>query len=291
VNARAPDPSANPAEAALERGGVAPAPAASRWARLRHAGAGRWAAFIGSPRVLGWRDRYAPEIAFVLARFSPKAYLGLHLTAGVVVLAASTAAFAALAEDVMTSDPIVAFDLAVAMWLHVHLSLRTAAILTAVTDLHGPIGIAVLTALVAAVLAWKRWWYWLLALLLAVPGGMAVNVVLKHVFHRVRPQFDDPLLSLASYSFPSGHVAGTTLLYGFLVALTITRMHGARARVSLVAAALVMVVLVALSRMYLGAHYFSDVVGAFAESLAWLAIALTGVHVYKQARVRRGLLS
>ena len=58
----------------------------------------------------------------------------------------------------------------------------------------------------------------------------------------------------------------------------------------MVVAAFAMVALVALTRMYLGAHYFSDVVGAFAAALGWLAIALTGVHVYRQARTRRGLL-
>ena len=251
----------------------------------------RWAAWIERPRVRDFRKRYAPEIAFLRARFSPRAYLGLHLTAGVVALAAATYAFGALAEDVVASDPIVDFDLRTAVWLHVHLTPVTAAALTAVTDVHGPIGMAVLTASLAAWLAWKRWWYWLLALMLTVPGGMAMNVLLKHVFHRVRPQFDDPFLLLGTYSFPSGHVAGSTLFYGFVVALVITRLASLRARISLVSGALVMVVMVALSRMYLGAHYFSDVVGAFAESLAWLAIALTGVHVYKQVRTRRGLLT
>ena len=284
------------AQRAFQAGGEAdatPAPVLppSRLARLLHAGATRWAGFIETPRVLDFRKRYAPEIAFVLARFSPRAYLGLHLTAGVVVLSAATFAFGALAEDVVTSDPIVDFDLAAAMWLHQHLTPVTAAILTAVTEVHGPVGIALVATLLAALLAWKRWWYWLLALVMTVPGGMAVNVLLKHVFHRVRPQFDDPLLLLTTYSFPSGHVAGSTLFYGFVVALVITRLADFRARVSLVLGALVMVVMVALSRMYLGAHYFSDVVGAFAESLAWLAIALTGVHVYTQARTRRGLLA
>src|SRR5207245_703297 len=143
-------------------------------------------------------------------------------------------------------------------------------------------------ALLAAFLAYRRWWYWLLALLVALPGGMLLNDVMKHVFHRERPHFDDPLLLLKTYSFPSGHVAGSTLLYGFVVALLLSRIDGLAARLVVVVLALLMVALVAISRMYLGVHYFSDVLGAFLEALAWLAIALAGVHAFKQARTRRG---
>ena len=51
-------------------------------------------------------------------------------------------------------------------------------------------------------------------MIVRVAGGLTLNVLMKLAFHRARPSFDDPLLTLTSYSFPSGHVAGSTLFYG-----------------------------------------------------------------------------
>src|SRR4029079_36567 len=63
----------------------------------------------------------------------------------------------------------------------------------------------------------------LTALVVWVGGGLTLNVLMKLAFHRARPVLDDPLLTLTSYSFPSGHVAGSTLMYGLIVAWTFTR--------------------------------------------------------------------
>ncbi len=69
--------------------------------------------------------------------------------------------------------------------------------------------------LVVGLLLYRRSQYeWLRLLISSVPGGMLLNVALKQVFHRARPQFDDPLVTLGSYSFPSGHTTAATLLYG-----------------------------------------------------------------------------
>jgi undecaprenyl-diphosphatase len=144
----------------------------------------------------------------------------------------------------------------------------------------------------AALLAlwfWRRGaHYWLVACLVAVPGGMLLNVALKHVFRRARPSFDDPLLTLATYSFPSGHTAAATVFYGLLACYLVRRLPGWGGRALAVAAAVFMVALVALSRMVLGAHYLSDVLAATAEGAAWLAICITSVATLHRRRLARG---
>jgi membrane-associated phospholipid phosphatase len=87
-----------------------------------------------------------------------------------------------------------------------------------VTHWHQQAGILLMTLLLALHLRARRASYWLLALMLAVPGGMLLNVLLKYTFQRARPRFDEPLLTLASYSFPSGHTSGAMLFYGLLAA-------------------------------------------------------------------------
>ena len=107
---------------------------------------------------------------------------------------------------------------------------------------------------------------------------MLLNVLIKHVFGRARPSFSEPFLVLTSYSFPSGHVVGTTLFYGVLAAFLVSKINAWTWRALVVLLAFVMVALVALSRVYLGVHYLSDVLAAFAEGVAWLAIFFTALH-------------
>jgi membrane-associated phospholipid phosphatase len=127
-------------------------------------------------------------------------------------------------------------------------------------------------------LIWRRRFYWLAAFLFSVYGGMLLNKILKYAFQRPRPHFDDPLVSLTSYSFPSGHTMTATVLYGVLAAYCFTNTQDWRRRVTIILAAGFLILLVAFSRVYLGAHYLSDVLGAMAEGMAWLALCLTVVY-------------
>lgn len=126
----------------------------------------------------------------------------------------------------------------------------------------------------AALLWRRRESHWLPALGLAVPGGLLVNVLLKQLFQRARPVFEDPLLTLSTYSFPSGHTAGATLFYGMVTAYVFSRTRSTRVRVACVVCWALLVALVGFSRMYLGVHYFTDVVAAITWSLAWLAVCV-----------------
>ncbi|HEU5317074.1 MAG TPA: VTT domain-containing protein, partial [Chloroflexota bacterium] len=132
-------------------------------------------------------------------------------------------------------------------------------------------------------LARMREKYWILTLWLAVGGGLLLNWLLKLSYERARPRFDDPLLTLTTYSFPSGHTAGAVVFYGVLAAFLVSRFHQPWKRLACVTGAVVAVALVAFSRMYLGAHYLSDVLAAICSSTAWLVLCLASVH----ALVRR----
>lgn len=241
--------------------------------------------FLQRPRISALRYRFAPQIAFVQDRFSPKSYLGLQLTAGAVILTGASWLFGGIAEDVVSGDLLTVIDMQVSQWFHAHATPAMTRVMLIVTHIHDPAAVMLAVVLISVYLAWKRNWYWLLCVGLTVPSGMMLNVVLKYAFHRTRPSFDDPLLMLTTYSFPSGHVAGATLLYGVMAAMVIARTTAWRWRVTTVLVAIMMVALVALTRVYLGAHYLSDVLAAFAEGVAWLTLCLTGIHTYWEHRL------
>jgi membrane-associated phospholipid phosphatase len=235
------------------------------------------------------RSRFASLITFLRARFSSQGHLGLHLTIGTCVLIGMTWLFGSIAEDVMTSEPIVVTDAQVAQWFHTHATPALTEFMLALTNMHGTLGILTLSVLLGFFLFRKKDWYWLVTLVICVPNGLLLNVLLKQIFQRARPGFDNPLLTLSTYSFPSGHTAGATLFYGVLSAYLIYRNPRWHWRMLIAACAVVMVGMVGLSRMYLGVHYLSDVLAAIAWSSAWLALCLTAVTTWRRRAVGQSL--
>ena len=181
---------------------------------------------------------------------------------------------------------LVALDSRVANLLHsrAHGALET--FFFAVTYLHSPAAMTAWSVIFAALLARLRQWYWLITLAASVGGGMLVNALLKASYERIRPKFDDPLLVLTSFSFPSGHTAGAVLFYGVLAGFLVSRFYEWRLRAASVAGAIGLVALVGFSRMYLGAHYLSDVVAAACASTVWLVLCLSGGHALVRGRLR-----
>lgn len=224
---------------------------------------------------------------FIAARFSPEGELGLHFTCGAALLLLAAWLFGEVAEEVVEGDT-QHVDSAVSRWFEANHIGWVTRFMFFITEWHSAPGILAMTGLLAWALWRRRERYWLLALALVVPGGMGLNVALKHTFQRARPAFENPVLELSTYSFPSGHTAGATLLYGFLVAYLLLRLQGWRERLLVLAGAALMVGLVGVSRVYLGAHYPTDIVAAMCSGLAWLAVCITGVSTYRRRRQLQG---
>lgn len=221
------------------------------------------------------------------ARLSPEGALGLHLTLGIFILTGAAWLFGAILEDVVTGDPLTVLDLRIAVWLHAHATPSLTRIMVFISYL----GTSAVTGAIAVVVGfalWRRRYpYRLLALALAVPGGMLLNVLIKYAVHRPRPIFDHPLEALATYSFPSGHALASTVLYGLLAAFAVWTSKDRRWRMLAVVIAAVLIALVCFSRIYLGVHYLSDVLGGIAEGVAWLALCVTAVEMFRRHRASR----
>lgn len=226
---------------------------------------------------------------FLQRRFSREGYLGLHVTIGVLWLIAASCTFASIAKNVGAANAITLLDVQLAEWLHAHATPWLTRCVLLVTNLHGTVAVLFYVLLIVLFLVRKKEWHWLLMLLVTVPGGMLLNVSMKHIFQRARPVFDQPLLTLSTYSFPSGHTASATLLYGVLAVYLIGRLQPLRWRIATVTAAVMMVALVGLSRMYLGVHYLSDVLAAAAEGIAWLALCLTAATSWRKYRAESSI--
>lgn len=124
--------------------------------------------------------------------------------------------------------------------------------------------------------------HWLLPLWVIVPGGAVLNLLMKQAFQRPRPMLDEALLSLPTYSFPSGHASGTTLMYGFLALVVLVHLPMALGRAGVLALASLVIALVAWSRVYLGVHHFTDVLAGVVEGLVWLALCVMALSARRR---------
>lgn len=101
-------------------------------------------------------------------------------------------------------------------------------------------------------------------------GAIAFENALKYGFHRVRPQ---PFFGVApeTYSFPSGHVLFSTCLYGVLAYFLASNCRNVSSRSAIWATALLLVICIGMSRIYLGVHYPTDVIGGLLVAIFWIA--------------------
>ncbi len=228
--------------------------------------------------------RFPRQFSFAQARLSAEGLFGLHLTIGTVILIGAAWLFGGIVEDLITGDPLILVDGFISEWFRSHATPRFTMGMHFASELASTVAVSSLFALMSCVLLWQRRWYWLLGLVMVVPGGMLLNVLLKELFGRARPGWSDPLMALTDNSFPSGHTMMATIIYGFVATCLMLRIKSWPWRFFIAAITISLVFLVALSRMYLGAHYLSDVLAAMAAGLAWLALCLTAVETLRRHR-------
>lgn len=233
------------------------------------------------------RRRFERQIRFLQARLSPEGYLGLHLTVGLLVILAAGWWFGDIAEDMSRNAATRQLDDRVILWFQEQASPPLTLLARIVTAFGSVVLIAAGSIGTAVALMARHSFYRLLAVTLTMGGGSLLNILLKHFFHRQRPVLENPLVTLSSFGFPSGHTMGATLLYGLLALLLAhSTRWGWSHRIFAFCAAALLIALVGISRIYLGAHYLTDVLGAIAVGLAWLAFCWTGVETLRKWRGR-----
>lgn len=195
--------------------------------------------------------------------------------AGTALVVVGVAVFAGLLDSVSERDDISLADAPVLAWLVANRGPTATAVFSAVTLVSGPYVLPVIVALVCV--AWglvRREWWRPLLLVGAMVGSTALSFSIKGLVARPRPPLDTMLVPGAetTASFPSGHTIGAAtmlLVAGYLV---VSRHPSGRRLLWWSVAAVIGVLVVGVSRLYLGYHFLTDVLAAVA-----LAVAILGV--------------
>ena len=150
------------------------------------------------------------------------------------------------------------------------------------TALGGGVVVLLITALAAGFLAVARKRHALVFVLVAVGGGALLSVALKHVFARPRPQVVPHLAQVTTTSFPSGHSTLSAVVYLTLAALLAGLVERRREKIYLVATALLLMVVVGVSRVVLGVHYPTDVLAGWLVGLGWALTCRAAMRVLQR---------
>src|SRR5581483_607484 len=191
-------------------------------------------------------------------------------------------AFLDLAEAVHSKTPALAHS-----WAAVHRSAGSTLFFVLVTTIGGPAGLAVICLLSGALLAFQRRWRWLIYLAITAGGGAALNEELKHYFARARPSLAEALRQAHGYSFPSGHSMGSTIVFSALSYLALRSLASWRWRSAAIALAITLIVSVAVSRVYLGVHWISDIAAGITCGFTWFAVTTVSYETLRRARALR----
>lgn len=116
----------------------------------------------------------------------------------------------------------------------------------------------------------KQFYRWSLATAANIAFGALFNEILKHLFLRARPDLLQ-LVKVSGYSFPSGHSMNSMIFYGFFAYMILINMKH-RSYYAIAGALGLLVLMIGISRIYLGVHFASDVIAGFIAGLAWLIL-------------------
>jgi undecaprenyl-diphosphatase len=198
------------------------------------------------------------------------------LIVGFVGLIASLVVLGSIAQGVRTRE-VFALDTWATPFLHGIASPGMDALMNALTDVGSSQAVAPVFVVVAAWLLWRRRFGAALFLGVATGGGLVLQEAMKQLVARPRPQLPwAPVLP--DYSFPSGHTMNAIIFYVAL-ALIAWSVSGGRIGLLSVVIAVIVALGVGVSRIYLGYHYLTDVVGGLMAGIAWLLVVGTAFRV------------
>ncbi|MEO5780104.1 MULTISPECIES: phosphatase PAP2 family protein [Arthrobacter] len=246
--------------------------------------------YLGGQDLTRWNNPLGRLLARTAEKLStllgPHGTLILTLAVGAIIAIALTAVFAQVYEAVVQADGVAGLDHPV---LDTAKTLRSPAadlIVTAFTDVGGTIGMPLLASATTVSLSLKRRsWTPAILIVTAAAGSLLMTIAGKQLIGRTRPPLTDAVPPFeSSASFPSGHSLNSVVIAGVVAYLIILRLKSLRSRVLTAAAAAVFAAAIGLSRVYLGHHWLTDVLAAWALGAAWLTLVITAHRMYLTTR-------
>ncbi len=199
-----------------------------------------------------------------------------------MISGSSLAIFASLAEDVLNHEVLSTLDPILGNRIITGTSQKGDRFFALITFWGNAVVITLGTVFFGLWLMKRKRWDQLIFLDTAVGGAALLNLILKQMFARPRPDYPQAYLTEPGFSFPSGHAMCSVACYGAIAYLSCAHMKSFRAKLLVSIGALVISRLIGYSRLYLGVHYITDVLAGWAGGMAWLAVCILFDQLYLQ---------
>lgn len=217
------------------------------------------------------RQKAAASIVEIRASLIGESPLVVATLVGLAIVCLSGVLIAALVDDVSELDGVAIVDLRVLSWVLDHRTSAWTSVARTVTHLGDPFVIVAVTALALISLIWAKRFNLGVFVVLSTAGAAIVSSVAKLAIYRSRPPETLWLSKAWGLSFPSGHATQSVACWGALAIVACVLIRSTRWRTLILAAAIAVALTVGASRIYLGVHWFSDVVCGWALASLWLA--------------------
>jgi undecaprenyl-diphosphatase len=228
---------------------------------------------LAASRPIVWlRGRFPRQLAWMRARLDISSPRGFLLTFSVAVGALAAWAFGGITQDVVGHDEVALFDPNVETWVLAHRTGWLTSLMKTVTWL-GSIAVIIPAALIIGLffVSRRRDWRPLLLLGAAVAGAIGLYDIVKSAVARPRPPPSVWVGHYSGTSFPSAHATQAVAFYA-MVAIVLGLRVSPRTGTALWSAAAAVALIVGASRVYLGAHWLTDVLGGYALGAVWVAV-------------------
>lgn len=221
-------------------------------------------------------------------RLDPEQRYGLRLTLFAVAFLLVSIPFGLLLKAVLDEGLMVRIDTAAARHLHdwVRESDVGVGLLKILTLLGKPIWLAVITTPAVLYCCYRKHFRLALFLVVTTIGGGLLDTVVKLAVDRPRPSLEQPIATAFGKSFPSGHAMSSVVVYGSLLLVFFPVVNRAWRRRALVGVVVLMLV-IGFTRLALGVHYLTDVLGGYVLGVAWLAASTAAFSIWRVERGQR----
>jgi undecaprenyl-diphosphatase len=238
-------------------------------------------AWIARSRVGQWAISHSGPIG-------PYASILLVMAFGAIAAIGAGYLFGELAEQVrLTASAVYRADQAIHSWFGYGHQPAMIVLLRSATTIGSVGSLAAIVVVMAVVLLVRKERASAIFVVVTAGVGALLNLGLKMIFARARPDPASALAVAGGYSFPSGHAMDSFITFGALVCIALRQPWPWKAKSAVLAIALTMVVLVGLSRVYLGVHWASDIAGGWSAGTVWLSSAVTAFEMLLRLRQRR----
>lgn len=227
--------------------------------------------------VVNFSKRFPRLYELISARFSLSNFFGLPFTILCLLFISNLSVLIELGEDFRHSPKIEWFDSAVANFTA---RLRFKALdklFYGFTFIASTISVIIISSCVTIILWFKKKYVLIVGLLIAVVGAGMSSTLGKRYYERARPK-ENAYYIENTFAFPSGHATLTIALYGFLFYAIFWHTAYIRKKANWWIAIIIFILAMGFSRIYLGVHYFSDVIAGYCLGLLWLCIAVIVVE-------------